>query len=212
MPIKRQEFPYDVGFGRNIAQGMGTANPLSWLNPFAATPDIQSGLAFPTNGFEDENTTWPPPDPDRAYKRPAQALHTTPFTYVEEGLSAQESIAAFRERQVRDAVRRRKPFVERVEAGLARETGALGDGYEGGGGISDGTMSSDEDDGGDETKAGEGEGEEAWRNSEGERLMDFGVDEEVEFYDEQEGEDDEDDDVPLGELLARRRAAAGAGM
>jgi palmitoyltransferase len=33
-------------------------------------------------------------------------------------------------------------------------------------------------------------------------LKDFGVDEEVEFYDEQE-----DDNVPLGELLARKRAA-----
>jgi palmitoyltransferase len=50
---------------------------------------------------------------------------------------------------------------------------------------------------------GDGEGEEAWRNSEGERLKDFGVDEEVEFYDEQE-----DDDVPLGELLARKRMAS----
>lgn len=52
---------------------------------------------------------------------------------------------------------------------------------------------------------GDAEGEEAWRNSEGERLKDFGVDEDVEFYDEQEDEDD----VPLGELLARKRAALG---
>lgn len=41
------------------------------------------------------------------------------------------------------------------------------------------------------------EGEESWKNSEGERLQDFGVDEEVEFYDE--------DDVPLGELIRRRK-------
>jgi palmitoyltransferase len=45
-------------------------------------------------------------------------------------------------------------------------------------------------------------GEEGWRNSEGERLKDFGLDEEVEFYDEQQ----EDDDVPLSQLLERRRA------
>jgi palmitoyltransferase len=44
-----------------------------------------------------------------------------------------------------------------------------------------------------------GEGEEGWRNSEGERLHDFGVDEDVEFYDE--------DDVPLGELMRRRDVA-----
>lgn len=42
-------------------------------------------------------------------------------------------------------------------------------------------------------------GEEGWRNSEGDRLGDFGVEEEVEFYDE--------DDVPLAELLRRRKKA-----
>lgn len=40
-------------------------------------------------------------------------------------------------------------------------------------------------------------GEEGWRNSEGERLGDFGVDEEVEFYDE--------DDIPLATLIQRRK-------
>ena len=43
-------------------------------------------------------------------------------------------------------------------------------------------------------------GEEAWRNSEGERLADFGVDEEVEFYDEE--------DLPLAHLIQRRRIGA----
>lgn len=42
-----------------------------------------------------------------------------------------------------------------------------------------------------------GEGEEGWRNSEGERLADFGVDEEAEFYDE--------DDIPLSKLIERRK-------
>jgi len=55
-------------------------------------------------------------------------------------------------------------------------------------------------------KYGEGdEGEEGWRNSEGERLKDFGVDEDVEFYDEQE------DEVPLSVLIKRRQAAAAGG-
>ena len=39
-------------------------------------------------------------------------------------------------------------------------------------------------------------GEEAWQNSEGERLQDFGLDEEAEFYDE--------DDIPLSQLLLRK--------
>lgn len=41
-------------------------------------------------------------------------------------------------------------------------------------------------------------GEEGWRNSEGERLADFGVEEDIEFYDE--------DDLPLAEILRRRKA------
>lgn len=40
-------------------------------------------------------------------------------------------------------------------------------------------------------------GEEAWRNSEGERLQDFGVDEEIEFYDEE--------DIPLAILMQQRQ-------
>lgn len=46
-------------------------------------------------------------------------------------------------------------------------------------------------------------GEEGWRNSEGERLADFGVEEVVEFYDE--------DDVPLAEILRRRRVQQASG-
>lgn len=45
------------------------------------------------------------------------------------------------------------------------------------------------------------QGEEGWRNSEGERLADFGVDEDVEFYDE--------DDLPLAELLRRKKETPG---
>ena len=41
-------------------------------------------------------------------------------------------------------------------------------------------------------------GEEAWRNKEGERLADFGVDEVADFYDE--------DDLPLAEIMRRRKA------
>ena len=41
-------------------------------------------------------------------------------------------------------------------------------------------------------------GEEAWKTSEGDRLKDFGVDEDVEFYDE--------DDIPLAQLLAGKKA------
>ncbi|KMU86710.1 palmitoyltransferase pfa4 [Coccidioides immitis H538.4] len=42
-------------------------------------------------------------------------------------------------------------------------------------------------------------GEEGWRNSDGDRLRDFGVDEEAEFYDE--------DDIPLTVLIQRKNQA-----
>jgi palmitoyltransferase len=48
------------------------------------------------------------------------------------------------------------------------------------------------------------EGEEAWRNAEGDRLADFGVDEEAEFYD--------DEDIPLAELMRRRKLGSGSGL
>lgn len=44
------------------------------------------------------------------------------------------------------------------------------------------------------------DGEEGWTNSDGERLRDFGVDEEAEVL--------ADDDIPLGELLRRRKTKA----
>lgn len=49
--IVRQEFPYDIGFIRNIRQGLG-GGVFLWLWPFAITPSNQSGLQFETNGFE----------------------------------------------------------------------------------------------------------------------------------------------------------------
>lgn len=181
-----------------------TTQPLSWFNPLAATPSLASGLAFPTNGFEDASLSWPPPDPDRSYRRPAPSTSNTdtPFVFADSALSPQESLAAFRERQVADAVRRRKPFVQRVEAQLARsrDGDGLGDAYADD--LSEDDMSGTDEDEGRRTGDGDDEGEEAWRNSEGERLKDFGVDEEFEFYDEQG-----DDALPLSEVLARKRAA-----
>jgi palmitoyltransferase len=47
-----------------------------------------------------------------------------------------------------------------------------------------------------------GSGEEGWRNAEGDRLRDFGVDEEIEFYDE--------DDIPLGALVRLQKDRADA--
>lgn len=51
--IVKQEFPYDVGIYTNIAQGLG-GHIHTWFWPFAATPAVDDGLAFPENGFEGE--------------------------------------------------------------------------------------------------------------------------------------------------------------
>lgn len=107
------------------------------------------------------------------------------FTHGHYPTSNAEQVESFRQRQERDIARlqgpspqvqRRRPFHERYHH--AGDVDAMDPGTD-----SDGALSS--------------EGEEGWRNSEGDRLQDFGVDEDVEFYDE--------DNVPLAELLRRRQ-------
>lgn len=182
--IRKQEFPFDIGIWKNVKQGMGTGNPLSWFWPFASTPLVLTGLEFETNGFEDPKLLWPPPDPDRIQRKQiAVGNGEDAFVYQDAGSTPEETMAAFRQRQEADLVRRRKPFVQRIEAQVA-------------------SQESSEEFGSEELEAvdaqGSQSGEEGWKNSEGERLRDFGVDEEVEFY-------DEEDDLPLSDLLARKR-------
>ncbi|KAJ5660476.1 Palmitoyltransferase pfa4 [Penicillium longicatenatum] len=182
--IKKHEFPYDIGIWTNIKEGMGgSANILSWFWPLAATPDRRTGWEFETNGFEDPGSSWPPPDPDRIpWPVSRQDPNDSPLQSYS---STRDTLEAFRQRQAEDIdrrrpyseVQRRKRFHDRFEK----------EAYE-----------SDEDRGpgpvyGDDSD----EGEESWRNAEGERLRDFGVDEDVEFYDE--------DDVPLAVLMQRRK-------
>ncbi|KAH6637903.1 palmitoyltransferase pfa4 [Boeremia exigua] len=273
--IRRQEFPYDVGFFANVAQGMGSWNPLSWVNVLARTPRVGTGvgegLRWEVNGFSEG--AWPPVDPDRVYRRRAREEGPA-FTFQSgegEGAGGDEDVvAAFKARQALDAVRRRKPFVQRLEAvrdGGRRDGYGYGSNDYGSNGHADSSYgdngyadSSYADNGyGDSShgnnydndgyadtaspassraptpEADVSAGEEAWRNPEGERLQDFGVDEDIEFYDDQgdergdeRGDDrdygqgdreeeendddaedgDNDDDVPLSVLLARRRHAA----
>lgn len=95
---------------------------------------------------------------------------------------SREDIDAFHTRQKQDHARhqaepsvyRRTPFHERYAQNIEDAE------------LSDPTT-------GDSSESGE----EGWRTSDGDRLGDFGVDEEAEFYDE--------DDVPLAVLLERRR-------
>lgn len=98
-----------------------------------------------------------------------------PFVYGDEGMSNKEAIAAFRRRQ---------------QADFKRWRGSP----DGPGEQSEQGDSDDEDE--RRESSSRSDGEEPWTNVEGERLVDFGVDEETEVY--------EADDVPIAELLRRR--------
>lgn len=111
------------------------------------------------------------------------------FTYSDDVITNQDHVQAFRKRQQMDYGRyteghrvfaRRTPFNERYQdQRVDRSMRNL-------------AASSD---------SSHIAGEEAWENSEGERLKDFGVDEDAEFYD---GEDE----IPLSQLLLHKRQAA----
>jgi palmitoyltransferase len=184
--IEKQEFPYDIGIWPNIQQGMDTWNLLAWFWPFAATPS-SSGLEFEVNGFDEPSKSWPPPDPDRIPRLNRHLDPSQAFVYQKTPLSDYEEIQAFKKRQQEDMKRqqgtsgviRRKPFHHRYSDGSPAEQAI--------GAMDDNSSSAYSD-----------SGEEGWRSPEGDRLRDYGVDEDAEFYDQ--------DDIPLSELLRSRRA------
>lgn len=148
----------------------------------------------------DPSKPWPPPDPDRLFRK----VERKPI--VGDGFTKSWDIDEFKKRQAEDAARyqdddgeyivRRKPFHERLEEYARQNGNPYGD--------DENAIEEYEDSDEDEDVRGRpivrsNEGEEGWRNKEGERLADFGVDEVADFYDE--------DDVPLGELVRRRQQA-----
>ncbi|CAK7215805.1 Palmitoyltransferase [Sporothrix bragantina] len=190
----RVEFPYDLGIFNNMAQAMGTRNVFLWLLPFAGGPKIStvsgsSGLGWdwPENGFNDRTGMWPPPDPEKLRHAAAQGSwpaaaagatsggdSSTAFTSGrDEGErqwgTPEEEKAAFLARQQAD-FRRRRPNT----TGPVRQVGSD-----------------------DEFEQGM-DGEPGWTNADGDRLRDYGVDEEAE----------NDEDVPIATLLQRRDAKA----
>lgn len=203
--IRRQEFPYDIGIWNNIVQGL-CGGPVTWLWPFARSYPMTSGLSFEINGFEgrlldlrhcvhvltplpDPSVMWPPPDPDRIPRKAIPMNPNSAFIHPDDIASNQEHLEAFRKRQAQDwkryqvdtqSIQRRQPFHKRYEGTLpGGKPGRIQGGL-----------------------VNRSDGEEAWKNSEGDRLDDFGVDETVEFYDE--------DDIPLAELLLRRSITGSA--
>ncbi len=124
----------------------------------------------------DPSLSWPPPDPDRMPRSSNRPPFEQPFVYDGDLSTDPTNVDTFRRRQQEDLKRydegattsiRRRPF-DRDEpfASQSAEADNLGS------------------------------SEEGWRDSEGDRLDDFGVDEHAEMYDE--------DDIPLAELLRKR--------
>ncbi|KAK5172357.1 Palmitoyltransferase [Saxophila tyrrhenica] len=198
--IERQEFPWDVGIWRNLCAMMGSRNPLVWFWPFARSLTLESGLQFEHNGIEDPSKPWPPPDPDRMFRVPRQHISGNGFTQSMD-------VAQFRKRQEADLARhadadgeyvvRRKPFHERLEdMQRHRPTAHREDDVA----VETDSEASDSEE--EELPVRENivddAGEEGWRNKEGERLGDFGVDEVADFYDE--------DDMPLADIIRKRQA------
>jgi palmitoyltransferase len=164
MRIERQEFPYDIGFWNNLCQGMGTSNVLMWFMPFGGSPGIEGAADWEVNGFEDESKSWPPPDPD---KMPRTNSILDNNVELSEYGSVEEEMAAFRKRQREDYARRD---------------------------LKGSSSAGDYDEIDYESEDEEGlDGEDGWTNTDGERLQDYGV-------------DDDEDDIPIGELLRRRKA------
>ena len=135
--------------------------------------------------------SWPPPDPDRIPVSKNYTSYIPAFTHVGDSVSTQDHVDAFRRRQHEDLKRfdqgasnviRRQPFRKRY--------GTPEKPYEPLNHLSAGADDS-------------GSGEEGWRDNDGDRLDDFGVDEDAEFYDE--------DDIPLAELIRKRRETVGSG-
>jgi palmitoyltransferase len=175
MRVQHQEFPYDIGIWKNLVQGMGTANVLAWFLPFGGGPSIDSAANYEVNGFEDEGKVWPPPDPDKLPRVQRKVDDDVDVGDVGD-------VETFRRRQREDWSERSR----KTKAPLKNEP----------------YNTTPVDEGDDyESEVEEGiDGEEGWTNAEGDRLRDFGVDEDAELVAE--------DEIPLGELLRRRKARA----
>ncbi|PNY24883.1 Palmitoyltransferase [Tolypocladium capitatum] len=192
--FERVEFPYDIGFFANMAQAMGTFNVPLWFFPLAGNPTVGkdgrgSGWTWEENGFNRKEGMWPPPDPVkiRQAARPWPAARRDYEAELrEENLSPEEEKQAFKERQQRDARRRNMLLAELEE-------------------VDDYDIIDDIDGSDDAYDQNDIRGSPGWMNSDGERLRDYGVDEDVEDAGADALHDDEDDEVPLGELLRRRK-------
>ncbi|RKF64259.1 Palmitoyltransferase pfa4 [Erysiphe neolycopersici] len=153
--IEHQEFPYDIGVWKNLYQTMGTRNIFMWFMPFGGAPTIESAGNWEVNGFDDGDKFWPPLDPDK-FKYHSRRQKDNGIKRDAERLDM--SLIAFKARQNHDLKRRGHVRNPHVGSSLDDCRRSLSD------------CSYEEEIGID--------GERGWTNSDGDRLRDFGVDEE----------------------------------
>lgn len=186
--FEKIEFPYDIGFFSNMAQAMGTSTFVWWFSPLAGNPKVGkdgtgSGWTWEENGFNRKEGMWPPPDPEKI-RRAARAQPMVRRDFAAElrelDMSPEERKQAFKQRQEAD-MKRKKRLVAELEELDGPEV--LDDSDDVGGAVYDDDRDFDRAPG--------------WTNTDGERLRDYGVDEDT--------EDGLDDDVPLAELIRRRK-------
>jgi palmitoyltransferase len=205
-PWEDIEFPYDIGLFANMTQAMGTSNVLLWFMPFAGGPVIAkdrkgTGWSWPENGFNARDGMWPPPDPDKL-RRAARSRDGWPGAEArlraeenvissETSLNRHEAKLAFLRRQDEDLRRRKSQRRQRAADELIDDE--LFD------------VERDDEDGDiyDEMLDEGMDGKPGWTNMDGDRLRDYGVDEDVEA--EELVPIDRDDDVPLAELIRKRK-------
>lgn len=197
--VKRQQFPYDIGFWDNLCSAHGeTGNILAWYWPLARTCNVgetvygsaglklKGGIEWEVNGFEDLSAVWPPLDPDkvaageidRSSSTVSGAVLNEPVDTWAEGV---------RRRQKEDLTRRHG------YGGPGKGLDGLNVAYE---------MEEEEGEAAPLLASGRERaleyprigGKKRWTNNDGETLADYGVDE------------DADEDVPLAELMRRRKA------
>ncbi|KAL2130513.1 hypothetical protein VTI74DRAFT_6275 [Chaetomium olivicolor] len=198
--LERIEYPYDLGFFANMAQAMGTRNVLRWFLPVFGggpvinneTPGKGAGWEWEENGFNDLPGLWPPPDPEKM--RQAKRGGWPGANQQQEGRydeyqSSEEVKAAFARRQAEDLFRRQRAQAQQAHqrSGIIAELEEIDE-------LDENTHQSDDY---------EWVGKPLWTNSDGDRLWDYGVDEEVE--EEIIPARGDDDDVPLAELIRRRK-------
>lgn len=214
-PLERVEFPYDVGLWENMCQAMGSRNPLWWPVPLAGNPRVGAGGKGPgweweENGFNREPGMWPPPDPEKARRAgrswPASRRDFAAELRDVDAADGGDAREAFRKRQEADQLRRRRTAARKLVAELEEEE--EDDDY--GSDDYDHDDIDDDDDGGYKRRMPPPG---PWVNSDGETLHDYGVDEDAEAEDGLEllpdgdyNDNYDDDDVPLAELMRRRKA------